>query len=81
MPRQQRLPAPRKSHTQPIAFFLGTRTDLKLCLGVVLEVLAVAQDLASLDKGDRLSETFLLPHLRVLHPWLEHLSKISTEKK
>ena len=62
-------------------FFLGTRTDLKLCLGVVLEVLAVAQDLASLDKGDRLSETFLLPHLRVLHPWLEHLSKISTEKK
>ena len=51
-----------------------TRPDLKFGLGVVLEVFAVSKDLAGFDKGDRLAKTFLLAHLRVLHPWLEHLS-------
>ena len=47
--------------------------NLQLRLGVVLEVFAVSEDLAGFHKGDRLAKAFLLPNLRVLHPWLKHL--------
>ena len=47
--------------------------DLQLGLGVVLQVLAVAEDLACLHQGHRLLQAFLLPCLGVLKPGLKHL--------
>ena len=44
----------------------GVLEHLQLGLGVVLKVLAVAQDLAGLDQGDRFLETFLLASFSVL---------------
>ena len=49
--------------------------DLQLGLGVVLQVLAVAQDLAGLDQRDRLLETFLLASFSVLQPRLKDLDQ------
>ena len=49
--------------------------DLQLGLGVVLQVLAVAQDLAGLDQGDRFLETFLLASFSVLQPRLKDLDQ------
>ena len=45
----------------------------ELGLGLVLEVLAVAEDLARLHQGDRLPQTLKLPVLGLLHPGLKHL--------
>ena len=44
----------------------GVLEHLQLGLGVVLKVLAVAQDLAGLDQRHRLLETFLLACFSVL---------------
>ena len=49
--------------------------DLQLGLGVVLQVLAVAQDLAGLDQRHRLLETFLLASFSVLQPRLKDLDQ------
>ena len=53
--------------------FFANRIYLELGLSVVLQVLAVSKDLTSLDKGNRLPQTFLLANLGVLHPRLKHL--------
>ena len=45
----------------------------ELGLGLVLEVLAVTEDLTRLHQGDRLPQTLKLPVLGLLHPGLEHL--------
>ena len=53
----------------------GVLEHLQLGLGVVLQVLAVAQDLAGLDQGDRFLETFLLASFSVLQPRLKDLDQ------
>ena len=47
--------------------------NLQLRLGIVLEVLAVAEDLTRLHQRHRLLQAFLLPSLSVLKPGLKHL--------
>ena len=49
--------------------------DPELGLGLVLEVLAVPEDLTSLDKRDRLPQTVEFPGLSPLHPGLKYLEK------
>ena len=47
----------------------------ELGLGLVLEVLAISEDLTSLHQRDRLPETLELPALGSLHPGLKHLKQ------
>ena len=49
--------------------------DPELGLGFVLEVLAVPENLTSLDKRDRLPQTLEFPALCPLHPGLKYLGE------
>ena len=49
--------------------------DLQLGLGVVLQVLAVSEDLTRLDQGHWLLQALLLPCLSVLQPRLKDLDQ------